>query len=83
MKKEIIIKSTAGLHASIASQVVKAASQYDADIRLVYADKTVDAKSILGLMSLAIPSGENVVLIAHGSDAARVIEDIEKVLNKG
>lgn len=80
MKKEIIIKSTAGLHASIASRVVKAASQYDADIRLIYADKTVDAKSILGLMSLAIPSGENVVLIADGPDAARVIEDIEKVL---
>ena len=80
MKKEIIIQSTAGLHASIAARVVNAASQYDADIRLIYADKTVDAKSILGLMSLAIPSGENVVLIADGPDAARVIEDIEKVL---
>ncbi|MFP4286336.1 MAG: HPr family phosphocarrier protein [Candidatus Izemoplasmataceae bacterium] len=80
MKKEIMIQSTAGLHAALASKVVHAASRFDADIRLIYADKVVDAKSILGLMSLAIPSGENVVLIADGPEADQVISDIEKIL---
>jgi phosphocarrier protein len=80
MKKEIMIQSTAGLHAALASKVVHAASRFDADIRLIYADKVVDAKSILGLMSLAIPSGENVVLIAEGPEADQVISDIEKIL---
>lgn len=80
MKKEIMIQSTAGLHAALASKVVHAASRFDAEIRLVYADKVVDAKSILGLMSLAIPSGENVVLIAEGPEADQVITDIEKIL---
>lgn len=80
MKKEIMIQSTAGLHAALASKVVHAASRFDADIRLIYADKVVDAKSILGLMSLAIPSGENVVLIAEGPEADQVITDIEKIL---
>ena len=80
MKKEITIQSTFGLHATIASKLVQAASRYDVDIRLIYDDKVVDAKSILGLMSLAIPSGENVVLVADGEQADKVIEEIEKII---
>ena len=79
MKKQIMINSTAGLHASLASKIVQVASRYDVDIKLVYEDKVVDPRSILGLMSLAIPSGENVILIAEGKDAAQVIEDIEQI----
>ena len=40
----------------------------------------VDVKSILGLMSLAIPSGENVILVATGDQALTAIEEIEKIL---
>lgn len=80
MEKKIVIKSTAGLHASLAAKVVQAASRYDVEITLHYQDKVVDVKSILGLMSLAIPSGENVVLIANGNDAKEAIDQIEKIL---
>ena len=80
MKKEIVIKSTVGLHASLAAKVVQAASKYDVDIRLHYGDNVVDVKSILGLMSLAIPSGENVVLVASGDQALTAIEEIERIL---
>jgi len=80
MKKEIMIHSTAGLHASLAAKVVQAVSRYDADIRLIYDDRIVDAKSILGLMSLAVPSGENVTLIAEGNDAEAAIEEIENIV---
>ena len=80
MKKQITIKSTAGLHASLAAKLVQAASKYDIDLRLIYDDRVVDAKSILGLMSLAIPSGENVVLIAEGDDATKAMEEIEKII---
>ena len=80
MEKKIVIKSTVGLHASLAAKVVQAASKFDVDIRLHYGDKVVDVKSILGLMSLAIPSGENVVLVASGDQALTAIEEIEKIL---
>ena len=75
-----MIKSTAGLHAMLASKIVRAASKYEVEIDLVYKDKTVDAKSILGLMSLAVPSGENVRLVATGEKADLAIKDIEKLL---
>lgn len=80
MEKQIIIKSTVGLHASLAAKVVQTASRYAVDIELIYKDKVIDLKSILGLMSLAIPSGENVVLRAVGDQANQAIEDISSVL---
>ncbi len=80
MEREILLKSTVGLHASLASKVVMTASQYDVDVKLHYKDKVVDAKSILGLMSLAIPSGENIVITADGKDAEQALAGIEKLL---
>ncbi len=82
MQKSIVVKSTVGLHASLAAKVVQAASKYSVDINLIYKDKTIDVKSILGLMSLAIPSGENVIIEATGSQAEMAIADIEEVLTK-
>ncbi len=79
MRKEMTIKDTAGLHASLAAKLVQLASTYDVEVRLEYADKMVDAKSILGLMSLAVPSGQNVAVIAEGSDAQKAIDEIEKL----
>jgi phosphocarrier protein len=82
MKKEIVVKSTVGLHAQLAAKVVQAASNYSVDIFLHYKNETIDVKSILGLMSLAIPSGENVVIEANGDQAEAAIEDIASILER-
>ena len=80
MKKQIVINSTIGLHAQLAAKLVDVTSNYHADVRIEYADQTVDAKSVLGLMSLAVPSGENINVVAEGEDADKAIQDIEKIL---
>ena len=80
MEKKILVKSTVGLHASLAAKVVQAAGKYSVDINLVYHDKVVDVKSILGLMSLAIPYGENVTIVASGDQAEQAIADIAEIL---
>ena len=82
MEKKIVVKSTVGLHASLAAKVVQAASRYAVDINLHYHDKVVDIKSILGLMSLVIPQGENVVVVANGDQAEAAIEAIAEILEK-
>ncbi len=79
-EKELVIKSTTGLHAELASKVVQAASKYAVDIVLYYKDKIIDLKSILGLMSLAVPYGENVRVVATGEHADDAINDIAKIL---
>ncbi|MFI3329935.1 MAG: HPr family phosphocarrier protein [bacterium] len=80
MEKQILVKSTVGLHARLAAKVVQAASKYEVDIELHYNDKIIDIKSILGLMSLAIPSGQNVKVVANGNDAEAAINEIAELL---
>ncbi|MDE6656253.1 MAG: HPr family phosphocarrier protein [Anaeroplasmataceae bacterium] len=82
MQKQIVVKSTVGLHASLAAKVVQAASKYSVDINLHYHNKVIDVKSILGLMSLAIPRGENVIIEATGDQAEAAINDIASILEK-
>ncbi len=78
--KEIVISSTNGIHASLAAKVVQAASKYSVDITLHYRDRIIDLKSILGLMSLAVPYGENVKIVASGERANEAIKEMTKIL---
>lgn len=80
MEKVITIQSTKGLHARLASKLVQISNSYDAEVYLAYDDVKVDAKSILGLLSLAVPHGENVKVVADGNDAEIAIKEIEKLL---
>ncbi len=80
MKKQIVINSTVGLHAQLAAKLVDITSSFHAEVRIEYADQIVDAKSVLGLMSLAVPSGENINVVAEGEDAEEAIFEIEKLL---
>ena len=81
-EKQIIIKSTNGIHAELASKIVQAASKYAVDVVLYYKDKTIDLESSLGYMSLAVPYGDNVRLVASGSkdETEQVIKEIEELV---
>ena len=54
MTKSVTVKSTVGLHAALAAKVVQAASKYNVDINLIYNDRTIDVKSILGLINVVL-----------------------------
>jgi phosphocarrier protein HPr len=80
MSREIFtIKNTAGLHTSLATKIVQTANKYPVDINLIYKNKIVDLKSILGLMSLAIPEGTDVVLEVTGLRAEEALADLKTV----
>lgn len=80
MEKTITILSTNDLHARLAAQVVRTASNYDVEITLEYSDQVVDLKSLLGFMSLAIPKGSNVIIRAKGNQSEAAIKEIAKIL---
>lgn len=85
MERILTIENTNGLHTILAAEVVRAANQYTADIILVYQDKAVDVKSILGLISLAIPQGKDVRIIVRGTNeerSNRILDMLEAVLSK-
>lgn len=83
MKKEITIELASGLEARPVAKLVQVASQYKSNIYVESDTKRVNAKSIMGMMSLVLPAGETVVVAAEGADEADALEGIEKYLTYG
>ena len=80
-KKDMQIQLAGGLEARPVAMLVQVASQYDSTIYIEAEGKRVNAKSIMGMMSLGMDSGENVTVSADGEDEAAAIEGIEKFLS--
>ncbi|MCT8137154.1 phosphocarrier protein HPr [Anaerobacillus sp. CMMVII] len=80
MEKQFIVISKSGLHARPATLLVQAASGFEADIHLEYKEKSVNLKSIMGVMSLGIPENAQIKITADGTDAKQALEKIEEVL---
>lgn len=80
INKEIKIELASGLEARPVAMLVQVASQYESSIYVYCGTKKVNAKSIMGMMTLALPAGETVVVSADGEDEERAIEGIQEYL---
>ncbi|MEI4828942.1 phosphocarrier protein HPr [Bacillus sp. FJAT-53711] len=69
-----------GIHARPAAQLVNKVGQYQAEIVLQYKGKSVNLKSIMGIMSLGVPSGAEVTIVAEGNDAKEALEALEELI---
>lgn len=79
--KEIVINIPNGLEARPVALLVQVASQYECSIHVSTTDKRVNAKSIMGMMSMGISAGETVTVTAEGPDEEAAIDNIEKYLS--
>lgn len=79
--KEIMINIPNGLEARPVALLVQVASQYESSIYVESNDKRVNAKSIMGMMSMGISTGEKVTVTADGPDEKAAIDNIEKYLS--
>jgi catabolite repression HPr-like protein len=82
LKEKTVIKIAGGLQARSAAQFVQAANRYSAHIEVEKAGKAVNAKSIMGIMSLALRQGEEVVLSADGPDEAEAVAGLKALIEK-
>lgn len=81
IKKELTVEIATGLEARPIAMFVQVASQYESKIYVeVDEEKRINAKSIMGMMSLGLNKGESVVVTADGSDEEQAIDNIEKFL---
>lgn len=76
IERSVTVKLKSGLQARPAAKFVQEANGFDCDIFLEKDGKRVNAKSIMGLMSLAVGSGEAVTLQATGSDEKVAIDKL-------
>lgn len=81
MKKKIIsVELPDGLEARPAAMLVQVASQYDSRIYLESGSKRVNAKSIMGMMTLGLIAGQSITVEADGADEDQAVSEIEKYL---
>lgn len=81
MKQEITIQIPKGLEARPVALLVQVASQYGSEIYVESDNKKVNAKSIMGMMTLGLFAGETVTVSADGEDEEEAIANIEKFLS--
>lgn len=82
-KRTIEIQLQNGLEARPVAVLVQVASKYESVIHIQVEGKYLNAKSIMGMMSLALINGEMVTVTAEGSDEAAAIEGLERFLGGG
>jgi len=77
-----IVNVDPGLQAGPASSFVQTANRFSAEIYLTKGERRVNAKSIMGLLSLAIVKGDSIELTATGSDSDEAIQTLEAFLQQ-
>ena len=81
IRKSIIIGISNGLEARPIAMLVQVASQYTSNIYLESEARKVNAKSIMGMMSLGLDNGESVTVSIDGADEEEAMKSIEEYLS--
>jgi phosphocarrier protein len=80
--KEIVVRCESGLHNKQATYFVQKANEFESSIWIESGSRKMNAKSLLGIMSLGVVSGSTVNLGASGPDAEAAIEALEALLQR-
>ena len=80
MKKSVVVKMQQDFVARPIANLVQVANRYESKIYLEHGDSRVNAKSIMGMMSLALLNGEEILVDAEGADEAEAVAAIEEFL---
>lgn len=83
IEKSIKIQLNGGLEARPVAMLVQVASQHESSVYIMSEGRKVNAKSIMGMMSLALDTGESVTVSADGKDEQEAIQSIEDYLSGG
>lgn len=80
--KEVIVRCESGLHNKQATYFVQKANEFSCSIWLESGSRKMNAKSLLGIMSLGIVTGSTITLSADGSDAEAAVTALEAMLQR-
>ena len=83
ISRSVTIKNSVGLHARPATFFIQKANSYKSSIWVEEEDCRVNAKSLLGVLSLGIVEGMTITLIADGNDEAAAIDGLVSLVESG
>ena len=80
VSRDVTIVNSVGLHARPATFFIQKANSYKASVWIEKDDRRVNAKSLLGVLSMGIVKGTVITLIADGTDEAEALDGLEKLI---
>ena len=83
MTQDVTIKNSVGLHARPATFFIQKANEYKASIWVEKDERRVNAKSLLGVLSLGIVGGTTIKIIADGNDEAAAVDGLVQLVESG
>ena len=83
MEKIVSIKNASGLHARPAGMFVKKAAEFKSTVEVIAKGKTVNAKSIMGIMSLGLAQGDELTVKATGEDQETAVNALVELVEGG
>ena len=82
VNKQVIVRCESGLHNRQATYFVQKANEFESSIWIESGNRKMNAKSLLGIMSLSIITGASVNLLANGSDEQAAVDALETLLQR-
>ena len=83
ISRDIVITNTSGLHARPATFFIQKANSYSSSVWVEKDERKVNAKSLLGVLSLGIAQGMTVTLLADGPDEDAAISGLVELIESG
>ena len=83
ISRDVTITNTVGLHARPATFFIQKANSYRSSIWVEREDRRVNAKSLLGVLSLGIVKGTTITLIADGADETEALDGLAALIDTG
>jgi len=80
VKRSVTIQREQGLEARPIAVLVQKASQFSSKVRIEIGTKSINAKSIMGMMTLSVENGDEVVVVTEGDDEEAAAKEIELYL---
>jgi catabolite repression HPr-like protein len=82
-QKRLTIRSDNGLQARAMELLVQVAGRFESDVYIEFGDKRVNAKSIMGVLSMRLRMGDSFTVAASGADEDRAVEAVARLIEKG
>lgn len=81
--KDVVVQNQVGLHARPATFFIQKANEFKSSIWVEKEERRVNAKSLLGVLSLGIVGGTSIRIIADGSDEQQAVEGLIALVESG
>jgi len=83
ISKDVTVQNSVGLHARPATFFVQKANSFKSSVWVEKGDRRINAKSLLGVLSLGISKGTTITLISDGVDEGEALEGLVELIQKG